>query len=158
MAVLKITDAGGRQWEHVLSTESACTLGRAPDNTCVLDDSQASRYHAHITYRNGAFVLVDGVISGDQIKRSTNHVFVNGQQRAEHRLQHGDRITIGASTVQFDRGPAAQPERALGYDEDPLGHTQLLVSAKDVLQSAIQAPPGTGLPDDELATLRRKAD
>ena len=158
MAVLKITDAGGRQWEHVLSTKSACTLGRAPENTCVLDDSQASRHHAHIVYRDGAFVLVDGVLVGGQVKPSTNHVFVNGEQRPEHRLQQGDSITIGASTVQFDLGPAAQPDEAMGYDEDPLGHTQLLVSAKEVLQSAVEATPHVGRPADELAILRRKAD
>ena len=158
MAVLKITDPGGRQWEHALSTKSACTLGRAPENTCVLDDSQASRHHAHIVYRDGAFVLVDGALVGGQIKRSANHVFVNGEQRTEHRLQQGDRVTIGASTVEFDLGPAAPPDQALGYDEDPLGHTQLLVSAKEVLRSAVEAAPQPGVPADDLATLRRKAD
>jgi adenylate cyclase len=158
MAVLKITDAGGRQWECALSPKSVCTLGRAPDNTCVLDDSQASRHHAHITYRDGGFVVVDGSLSGGQIKPSTNHVFVNDQQRAEHRLQNGDRITIGSSTLQFDVGPAAQPDRVPGYDEDPLGHTQLLVPATDVLQSAILAKPAPGSPPEELDALRRKAD
>ena len=158
MAVLKIADAGGRQWEHVLSMKSACTLGRAPDNTCVLDDSQASRHHAHIVYRDGAYVLVDGTLVGDQVKRSTNHVFVNGHQRVEHRLQHGDRMTIGLSTIEFDLDSAARPDRAVGYDEEPLGHNQVLVSAKNVLQEAIEAPLATGLPADELAVLRRKAD
>ena len=154
MAVLKITDAGGRQWEHALSMESPCTLGRAPDNTCVLDDARASRHHAFVTYRDRAFVLVDGVLVGGEVRRSTNHVFVNGQPRAEHRLRAGDRVTIGASTLQFDPGPAAAPEGGLGYDEDPLGHTQLLVSARDVLRAALEA----GAPLDEHAALRRKAD
>jgi adenylate cyclase len=154
MAVLKITDAGGRQWDHVLSTESPCTLGRAPDNTCVLDDSQASRHHAFVTFRDGVFVLVDGTLVGGEIKRSTNHVFVNGQQRVEHRLRAGDRITIGASTIQYDPGPVAPAERGLGYDENPLGHTQLLASARDVLRS----PHEVGSRADELKTLQRKAD
>ena len=154
MAVLKITDAGGRQWEHALSMESPCTLGRAPDNTCVLDDDRASRHHAFVTYRDSAFVLVDGVLVGGEVRRSTNRVFVNGQPRVEHRLRAGDRVTIGASTLQFDPGPAAAPEGGLGYDEDPLGHTQLLVSARDVLRAALEA----GAPLDEHAALRRKAD
>jgi adenylate cyclase len=161
MAVLKISDAGGRQWEHVLSAQSPCTVGRAPDNTCVLDDSQASRQHAHIVHRDGAFVLVDGVEVGGEIKRSTNHVFVNGEQQTEHRLQDGDRITIGASTLEFAAGPppVPEPEGGLDYDEDPLGHTQLLVSARDVLQAAVQATPDTATsPTEELATLRRKSD
>src|SRR5262249_45315807 len=84
MALLKITDAGGRQSECTLSTDGVCTIGRAADNTCVLDDSQASRHHAHIVYRDGGFVLVDGSRVGGEVKRSTNHVFVNGEQRAEH--------------------------------------------------------------------------
>ena len=154
MSVLKITDAGGRQWEQALSMESPCTLGRAPDNTCVLDDAQASRHHAFVTYRQAEFVLVDGALVGGEVKRSTNHVFVNGQPRVEHRLRAGDRITIGASTLQFDSGPAAAPEGSLGYDEDPLGHTQLLVPARDVLRSTFEA--GSSL--DEHAALRRKAD
>ena len=158
MAVLNITDAGGRQWELALSPESVCTLGRAPDNTCVLDDPEASRHHAHITCRDGAFVLIDGGIVGGEVKRSTNHVFVNGRQRVEHRLQHGDRITIGASTVQFDAAPATPPDGGPNYDEDPLGHTQLLVSTSDVLRSAIHNQPAPGSPADELAALRRKAD
>jgi adenylate cyclase len=159
MAVLKVTDAGGRQWEHVLSTKSPCTLGRAPDNVCVLDDSQASRHHASIVHRDGAFVLIDGAEVGGEIKRSTNHVFVNGEQRTEHRLRDGDRITIGGSVLEFAVGPAAEPEGGLDYDEDPLGHTQLLVSARDVLQAAVQATPETTeSPTEELATLRRKSD
>lgn len=158
MALLQITDPGGRQWEHVLSPKSVCTFGRAPDNTCVLDDPQASRHHAHITYEDGGFVLIDGTLVGGQIKRSTNHVFVNGQPRTEHRLRDGDLITIGASTVRFDLAPAAAPPPGVGYDEDPLGHTQLLVSAKDVLRSAIQAKPDPGSPAEELQALRRKAD
>ena len=158
MALLKITDASGRQWEHALSPTSRCTLGRAPDNTCVLDDGQASRHHAHITYRDGAFVLVDGDVVGGEVKRSTNHVFVNGQQRLEHRLQRGDRIMIGASTMDFDVAPAPASDAGVGYDEDPLGHTQLLVSAKEVLQSAIHTESGPGTPAEELDALRRKAD
>jgi adenylate cyclase len=154
MAVLKITDAGGRQWEHALSMESPCTLGRAPDNTCVLDDARASRHHAFVTYRDSAFVLVDGVLVGGEVRRSTNHVFVNGQPRAEHRLRAGDRVTIGASTLEFDPGPAAAPEGGLDYDEDPLGHTQLLVSAQNVLRATLEA--GASL--DDHAALRRKAD
>ena len=66
-------------------------------------------------------------------------------RRREHaarwRKREGDRVTIGASTVEFDLGPAAPPDQALGYDEDPLGHTQLLVSAKEVLRSAVEAAP-----------------
>jgi len=48
MAYLKITDASGRQWQFNFVAQTACTIGRAPDNAIVLDDPRASRYHAHI--------------------------------------------------------------------------------------------------------------
>jgi pSer/pThr/pTyr-binding forkhead associated (FHA) protein len=48
MAHLKITDASGRQWRFTFTPDSICTIGRAPDNTVVLDDPRASRYHAHV--------------------------------------------------------------------------------------------------------------
>jgi hypothetical protein len=60
MALLKITDASGRQWEYPL-TNAPCTIGRAPDNTVVLDDPRASRYHAHIKPGDdGTFTMIDG--------------------------------------------------------------------------------------------------
>jgi adenylate cyclase len=157
MALLKITEAGGREWEHSLSPNSACTIGRAAGNTCVLDDSQASRHHAHIIHRDGGFVLVDGSVVGGQVKRSTNHVYVNGEPRLEHRLEDGDRITIGASTLQFEMAAAAPPP-AVDYDDDPLGHTQLLVSTGDVIRAALEAESAGGSAPEELAALRRKGE
>src|SRR5215831_202745 len=63
MAVIRVTDASGRQWQYPLTTEEVCTIGRAPvNNRIVLTDPQASRHHAHIEYRDGAFCLVDGVV------------------------------------------------------------------------------------------------
>ena len=57
MALLKITDASGRQWEYSFQAKGNCTIGRAPDNSIVLDDPRASRYHAHVTSaENGSFL------------------------------------------------------------------------------------------------------
>jgi adenylate cyclase len=137
MALLHITDASGRQWECPLTPHGLCTIGRAPDNTVVLNDPRASRYHAHVKFQDGAFVLVDGKVGGG---RSANHVFVGGEQRFEHPLADGDRVTIGASHLKFER--AARPEQSdagVRYDDKPLGHTQLLVSANDVIRSALAA-------------------
>ncbi len=157
MALLKITDAAGRQSECTLSPDSVCTIGRAADNTCVLDDSQASRRHAHIVYRDGGFVLVDGSLVGGQVKRSTNHVYVNGEQRAEHRLQDGDSIVIGGSTLQFELAAPA-PAAPVDYDDDPLGHTQLLVSTGDVIRAALEGEPVAGSAPEDVAVLRRKGE
>ena len=71
-------------------------IGRAPDNQIVLDDPRASRHHAHIrSDEDGSFTLIDGVFVNGQIKRSANKVFVNGEQKFEHPLKDGDRVTIG---------------------------------------------------------------
>src|SRR6266478_7872452 len=162
MAVLKVTDASGRQAQHQLNNRVNCMIGRAPDNQIVLDDPRASRHHAHIKAdEDGSFMLVDGVMANGQIKRSANKVFVNGEQKFEHPLKDGDRVTIGASTLRFEQ---AREERTadLSYDDKPLGHTQLLMSAKDVLSTVPrQAEPVTaaGAPRDKvLESLQRKAN
>jgi adenylate cyclase len=161
MALLNITDAGGRVWQLPLSPQAACTIGRAPDNRVVLNDPRASRYHAYIKFQNGAFSIIDGSVDG---KRSANHVFVGGEQRYEHALRDGDRITIGASQLHFDLSDERKSEPAARFDDKPLGHTQLLVSANDVIRAALAsraAPPtaaaAVAAPTAELEELRRKA-
>jgi len=78
MALLKVTDASGRQWEYIFLPQVACTIGRAPDNTVVLDDPRASRYHAHVKPADdGSFTLVDGAVINGELRRSANKVFVN---------------------------------------------------------------------------------
>ena len=165
MAVLKVTDASGRQAQHQLNSRVHCMIGRAPDNQIVLDDPRASRHHAHIkANEDGSFMLIDGVIANGQIKRSANKVFVNGEQKFEHPLKDGDRVTIGASTLRFEQ-PKEERTADLSYDDKPLGHTQLLMSAKDVLTTVLrQSDPGisggAAAPrgDKVLESLQRKAN
>src|SRR5437764_171724 len=165
MAVLKVTDASGRQAQHQLNNRVNCMIGRAPDNQIVLDDPRASRHHAHIkANEDGSFMLIDGVIANGQIKRSANKVFVNGEQKFEHPLKDGDRVTIGASTLPLEQ-PKEERTADLSYDDKPLGHTQLLMSAKDVLTTVLrQSDPGisggTVVPrgDKVLESLQRKAN
>jgi adenylate cyclase len=160
MALLHITDAGGRTWQLPLSHESLCTIGRAPDNRVVLNDPRASRYHAHVKFRNGAYVIIDGSVDG---KPSANHVFVNGAQRLEHPLRDGDSVQIGASRLRLDLSDerkTAEPEAH--FEDKPLGHTQLLVSANDVIRAALAsrstpAAAAVVAPSAELEDLRRKA-
>src|SRR5216110_216950 len=162
MARLKVTDASGRQAQHELNARALCMIGRAPDNQVVLDDPRASRHHAHIkTNDDGSFIIVDGVVVNGDLKRSANKVFVNGEQKFEHPLKDGDRVTIGASTIRFEQ-PQEERTADLSYDDKPLGHTQLLMSAKDVLSTVLrQAEPVTaaGAPRDKvLESLQRKAN
>src|SRR2546429_2460857 len=165
MAFLKVTDASGRQAQTQLNARTTYTIGRAPDNHVVLDDPRASRHHAHIKPNDdGSFMVIDGIFVNGQIKRSANKVYVNGEQKFEHQLRDGDRVTIGASTLKFEQ---AKEERTadLSYDDKPLGHTQLLMSAKDVLNTVLrQSDPslsgGTVVPrgDKVLEALQRQAD
>jgi adenylate cyclase len=155
MAFLRITDASGREWQLPLSPQGVCTIGRAPDNSVVLNDPRASRYHAHVKFRNGTYVIADGSVDG---KLSANHVFVNGEQRLEHPLRDGDSVHIGASQLRLDLSDERKSEQEAQFDDKPLGHTQLLVSANDVIRAALasRATPATA-PSAELEDLRRKA-
>ena len=161
MAHLKITDASGRQWQFSFMPQVACTIGRAPDNTVVLDDPRASRYHAHINQAdNGTFTIVDGAVINGQLRRSANKVFINGEPRFEQQLKTGDRITIGASTLRFEQ-PAEERTTDVRYDDKPLGHTQLLISANDVMSTVLRSKDEvTTSPqrDKVLETLQRKAN
>ena len=165
MALLKVTDASGRQWEYSFLPQGACTIGRAPDNTVVLDDPRASRYHAHIrSTDNGLFTLVDGAMINGELRRSANKVFVNGGPHSEYQLKNGDRITIGASTLRFEQR-AEERTTDVRYDDKPLGHTQLVVSANDVMQTVLHKseenlPSATTSQsrDKVLEALQRKAN
>jgi adenylate cyclase len=169
MAHLKITDASGREWRFTFTPDSVCTIGRAPDNTVVLDDPRASRYHAHVkTADDGSFTIIDGAVIGGQLRRSANKVFINGASEYEHKLVNGDRITIGASTLKFEQ-PVEERTSDVKYDDRPLGHTQLLISANDVMNTVLRSKaeeltPTTPSPlpapqrDKMLDTLQRKAN
>jgi adenylate cyclase len=162
MAVLRITDASGRQWQFNLVQQANCTLGRAPDNSVVLDDPRASRYHAHIkSAEDGTYTIVDGAVINGQLRRSANRVFINGEPHFEYVLKNGDRITIGASTMRFEQ-KAEERTTEVRYDDKPLGHTQLLISANDVMSSVLQSKPEEAIPapvrDKVLEALQRKAN
>jgi adenylate cyclase len=160
MAHLKITDASGRQWQFSFLPQTTCTIGRAPDNTVVLDDPRASRYHAHINQSENHFTIVDGAVINGQLRRSANKVFINGEPCFEHQLKNGDRVTIGASTLRFEQ-PIEERTTDVRYDDKPLGHTQLLISANDVMSTVLRSKEEvTTSPqrDKVLETLQRKAN
>lgn len=163
MALLKITDASGRQWQYSFIPQGVCTIGRAPDNAVVLDDARASRYHAHIkSSEDGSLTIVDGAVINGQLRRSANKVFINGEPHYEYQLTNGDRVTIGASTLRFEQ-PAEERTTEVRYDDKPLGHTQLLISANDVMTTVLHGKPDAGMAaspvrDKVLESLQRKAN
>src|SRR4030095_2225456 len=165
MAHLKITDASGRQWQFSFLPQATCTIGRAPDNTVVLDDPRASRYHAHINPQgDGNFTLIDGAVINGELRRSANKVFVNGGPHYEYQLKNGDRITIGASTLRFEQRAEERTTDAR-YEDNLLGNHTLFVPANDVRQTVLHKS-AENLPiaatsqsrDKVLEALQRKAN
>ncbi len=78
----------------------------------------------------------------------------------EHQLKTGDRITIGASTLRFEQ-PAEERTTDVRYDDKPLGHTQLLISANDVMSTVLRFERRSAASpqrDKVLETLQRKAN
>lgn len=77
------------------SLSAVTTIGRLPECEVVLSDPAVSRRHARIVRRDDAFVLTD--------LGSTNGTLVNGERVTERELRDGDRITVGATVLEFRR-------------------------------------------------------
>ena len=195
-AVLRITEPDGRSWEKPLTPGVMFSIGRAKENDIVLNDRRVSRRHAHITSTGSTFNIVDGSIEDGVLKRSVNHVFVNGAPMLEKPLQQGDVVLIGESRLEFvlkveprvslprqdihisippigqPKSPApafasAAPQSAqavtavpkgLDFDDNPLGQTQMKLSANEIIGSqtrtSMESPTAS---PEEIKDLRRKA-
>jgi adenylate cyclase len=157
--ILKITESTGKVWEIQLLPNSLYTIGRAKENHIVLNDQRVSRFHAHVKFANNGFTVVDGIQVGNEIKRSVNKVFVNGTQFFDKQLEAGDVITIGGSQLIFEKKAVEQKfVSRVQFDDKPIGHTQMLISAKEIIgkQSNISLEANFATPE-EIKELRRKA-
>lgn len=167
-SILKITEAAGNSWDFELAPNSVYTIGRAKENDIVLNDRRVSRHHAQVASENGAFKIIDGYFDGGEFKRSVNRVFVNGLPHLDKILESGDVVTIGESRLLFERladEPTLQTETekeikptGVSFDDQPLGHTQLLISAREIIgkQSKLSIEAEIVSPA-EIKELRRKA-
>ncbi len=185
-AILKITDTGGKSWEINLSPGAVYNIGRAKDNDIVLNDRRVSRRHAHIVAEGSTFKIVDGFYNNGQLSRSVNRVFVNGAPQLEKILEQSDLITIGETRLEFKKNvptavlpvkpvesekntPVNEPANdysagetvvptGVKYDDQPLGHTQLLISANEIIgrRSNLSIETDYASPE-EIKELRRKA-
>jgi len=82
--------------QQMVLGEYLVTMGRLPECTVSFDDPNISRVHAEIRPDGGGFVVSDA--------GSTNGTSVNGASITNHRLADGDRITMGATEVEFRAG------------------------------------------------------
>jgi hypothetical protein len=91
---------GPRDWlvlpdgRRVPIADEIVTIGRLPECAIALDDPNVSRRHAQIR-RDGSYVVIVDL-------GSTNGMKVNGVIVREHRLEAGDIITIGTTTLRFE--------------------------------------------------------
>lgn len=182
-ASLKITEPNGRIWEFALRPGSSYSIGRAKENDIVLNDRRVSRKHARVTSDGERFTIVDGYFENGNLVRSVNHVFVNGSPMLERRLEAGDAIVIGESRLEFavqeppkptgplpevlkksissnsyDPETAAVAAEGVSYDDKPLGHTQVQISANEIIgrQTHLSVESAVATPE-EIKDLRRKA-
>jgi adenylate cyclase len=175
---LKITDATGNSWDVDLAPGAVYTIGRAKENQIVLNDRRVSRHHAQIFVEGEAVRIIDGVIVNGDVKRSVNRVFINGQPVYEKILDFGDVVVIGESRLEFTETaepavvkvempptlsqeilPVTAPPvaTALRYDDQPLGHTQLLISAEKLIGKSMTSVEVELATPAEIKMLRRKA-
>ncbi|MEM8619523.1 MAG: DUF3662 and FHA domain-containing protein [Actinomycetota bacterium] len=83
--------------ERVSLSEHVVTIGRLPECTITIDDSNISRRHAEIRPGTTSYVVVD--------LGSTNGTMVNGVRiSGEHRLTDADIVSFGSTHVRFETG------------------------------------------------------
>ena len=89
LRVVEPPDVSGQVFE--LGEEA--TVGRAPDNLVVLDDSYASARHARVFRSNGQVYVED--------LGSTNGTFLNRQKVSRPvALRQGDRLQVGRTVLE----------------------------------------------------------
>lgn len=84
--------------------ERGAGIGRGPLNEVCLRDTEASRMHAKLEYRDGIYSLTD--------LSSSNGTYVNGQKIRALELGNGDQIQVGRSILLFK-----QESRVIRTDE-----------------------------------------
>jgi pSer/pThr/pTyr-binding forkhead associated (FHA) protein len=85
----------GRPGRTVHIRRDVATIGRLPECDVVVSDPGASRRHAEIRHRDGAYVVTD--------LGSTNGTLVNAEPVGSRELHDGDRITVGTTVLEFRR-------------------------------------------------------
>src|SRR5215469_2079996 len=124
------------------------TLGRAPDNRLVINDSKASSHHAEIRFVGQSYTITD--------LGSTNGTFVNDQRldrNVPRSLNTGDNIRIGDTLFTYEvtgapAGAGSNPQYQATVLASPPEHTAYGGGAQQAYtppqQSYTPAPPSYG--------------
>jgi hypothetical protein len=123
------------------------SVGREVDCTLVINDSEVSRKHFHMTWQENSYWITDD--------GSTNGTFVNGQRiNTPCVLQPGDRISLGGTvTLSFENShdpetneqpfhddAANHPDPGPGFDSHP-------PMLEDKIPAQTPKDHGSGQPD-----------
>jgi ABC-type multidrug transport system ATPase subunit len=88
------------------------TIGRAPDNTVVLNHPQVSGHHARLEQVSGGYRIID--------TGSTNHIYVNAQRTHTRDLKPGDEIRIGPFKLTYTGTQLTQHDESSSIRIDAL--------------------------------------
>ncbi len=102
-----IVESGGTSHEFVLS--DVCRIGRDESNEIALDDAGSSRRHCRITRDGDGYVLED--------LKSANGTFRNDERIDRVRLDDGDEIRVGGSTLRFVPSKSGEPGDEISLEE-----------------------------------------
>ncbi|HEU5439552.1 MAG TPA: FHA domain-containing protein [Ktedonobacterales bacterium] len=149
LLIRKASAERGEEREEVLG-ERDIAVGRSPSCDIVLDgDELASRRHALIQHKAGAYVVVD--------LGSSNGTYINGYEIHEATpLRDGDRIAIGSHELIFAigvPGPNASlaGERPNGLPATPAAATMRPPADADDGQHSAEAPGAAG--EEEMGAM-----
>jgi pSer/pThr/pTyr-binding forkhead associated (FHA) protein len=114
MPKLQISLPDGSQLDHEL-TDETITVGRAPDNTLVINDASVSSHHAQIAPGGEGYILTDlGSTNGTRLNSTTCTA------EAEYGLSAGDKIVFGKINAVFDPENAGEDAQDLPDAEAPV--------------------------------------
>lgn len=100
--------------------QKSYVIGRSVGSTIRLDDTEVSRRHAEISFKNDCFRITD--------LNSANGTFLNGQQISDEALRTGDSLRLGSTLLTFQN-----PESSA----NPNGPVVRFASAEQQQHSAI---------------------
>lgn len=129
---------GRDQGKRFELTESLLTVGREPDNTLQLHDTEVSRYHAEVHRKDNQFIWVD--------LDSSNGSFVNSQRIQQCPLSSGDRVQLGRTLMIFTSGEN-QPVAGQVHNVDIVGQDSVVAGSRII--KSLSQPQGSQILDGE---------
>ncbi len=123
-----------------LGEKEAVSIGRSEENDLRVQEPESSRHHCKVVRTADGWRLMD--------LGSRNGTMVNGVRTHSKVLEPGDAITIGATSIFFERPPPGMEGDTITTDAIPVGPENTFADTGKIV-----APPEIGL--SELEKYRR---